>query len=157
MGHIQLHCKKKKKKTVQADVITQQRVFKKGRGEELRGCTDRPAEGRSWIILFWMALLFHGGHSHPNLVPVSLVHFPSFQQDLLKEHPTAALLTIRLKGTNMVGVSIKKISVMKRQLNCDSYRTEERFKRTKRPDGAEERPVLYWKEHKLCNKWRMEW
>lgn len=45
---------------------------------------------------------------------------------------------------------------MKRQLSCDSHRTEEHFKRTKGPDGAGERPGLYWKENKLCNKWRME-
>lgn len=57
----------------------------------------------------------------------------------------------------MVGVSIKEISVMKRQLSSDSYRTEEHFERTERPDGAEERPVLYRKENELCNKWRMKW
>lgn len=40
---------------------------------------------------------FHGGHLHPNLVPIPLVHFPSLQQDLLKKRPNGALLKQQTK------------------------------------------------------------
>lgn len=72
----------------------------------------------------------------PKFSPRFFGPFPIIPTGSAKRASNCSTTNHQTKRYKYGGRLDQKISVMKRRLNCDSYRTEERFKRTKRPDGA---------------------